>query len=214
MYSNKSKIYWSKLTSNERREAVQKILIWWRSIIAYRISCILPLPVEIWLMIGLYCYHTRLQIRQISHVYNNIQKRLPGPHCGYCKQETFIPVRLRFKWGWNLYEKDTNEFCSKINSIMCIRCARDYTHVCLQDNKTLKCLDDCCKVNLNNCPYRFKLSMAYGSWPRKPEDPAHKNKYIEMDYYGVGLTICPLCNEDCKTIMECVYHVRTVCRRH
>lgn len=182
------------------------------------------LPLELWDIIFRFMDRIfSVPFRQMSKQYSTrYPSRLNGPVCGICAQQAFIPVLLRFEWsgggsdiefttknGEFQLGKKGDEFCKDPNNIHCLRCARDHTKSSDRTGR-LMCVRGCCNVRK---PTFFRPFMAYGDWPRDPASSAHFYLYSEMDQQGIGLTKCPRCGEDCKTIKGAIAHVRTVCRR-
>ena len=186
-----------------------------------------PLPLEIWdIIFGYMDRMFSVPHRRLATDFScRYPSRLPGPTCGICRKQAFIPVCLRF--GWNglslgvkgdelLFSRHTgfpmqkdSEFCSHPNNMYCLRCARD--HIKLSDGTgRLVCPHGCCFATK---PFYYKPFMAYGDWPRGAAAPAHQQLYSHMDKQGVGSTRCPLCSIDCVTTLAALNHIRTVCRR-
>lgn len=190
-------------------------------------------PLEIWntifsFMDRIFSVPHRRLCREFSCHYPS---RLPGPTCGICKNEAFIPVCLRFNWSgcYDRYENmDENMeenrlqlnsnmmisqkgkgFCAHVDNMYCLRCARDYIKQS-QGTGRLICPYGCCNQIK---PFPYSLYKAYGDWPRLPAAVPHYDLYHEMDRQGIGRTQCPLCSVDCGSTLAAIDHVRTVCRR-
>ena len=191
------------------------------------------LPLEIWCTI--FSWMDRMfavpHRRLFKHLSFRYPSRLPGPTCGICDNEAFIPVCLRFDWSdcydddgnirqsrlqfaWNGISQEvlfSNGFCTNADNMYCLRCARDHTKRSeVEATGHLMCPHGCCN---SRKPFPYRPYMAYGDWPRLPAAVAHYELYHEMDRQGVGQTTCPLCSEDCGSILAAIDHVRTVCRR-
>ena len=180
------------------------------------------LPFEIWQIISYTSLEVRKKIRLFCKDLSSIDLRLNSNMiCFLCKREPFVPVQLRFDWNGSF------GFCSKNNSVFCVRCARAWVTACVE-NKSLQCVNSCCRKRVqhdygteyedirtlyfvNNNP--FYLYMGYGSWPRHQSHHPHPKLYTSMDKAGVGNVICYRCKQNCGSINNSIYHLRNECRQ-
>lgn len=145
---------------------------------------------------------------QLERLNDNIDKI---GTCPYCQYKVTLPVPLINEKG---------KYCEvSLNNPLCTKCIREYINHGYKNRKEcIPCMGNCCKLLTGYPGKKIKCNISYGTKGRSIKDPANELTFSLLDNIkstlGISIfssTICPSCDEDCKSNNALSKHYKAEC---